>query len=141
MSVTSVTFDPFCPQKGLGQGEDKGNIWRCLKFSLVVLFFSISVKDKRRSHDHPRHFGRCPVQRGPAGGTAPPRSAAMHRAPAILHHVPGNEHSSMQRRDLDSRGPIRGPALKYREEEVCIKKVKGQELMESLCTLGAQWKE
>lgn len=60
----------------------------------------------------------------------------MHRAPAVFHHVPGNGNLSMQWRDVDSGGPVKGPALNYREEEVCIEKVKGQELMESLCTLG-----
>lgn len=34
-------------------------------------------------------LGRCPVQCGPAGRAAPARPAAMHRAAAILSHVPG----------------------------------------------------
>lgn len=42
-----------------------------------------------RYDDDPRDPGRCPVQRGPAGGAAAPGPAAMHRAAALLHHVPG----------------------------------------------------
>lgn len=42
-------------------------------------------------HDDPRDPGGCPVQRGPAGGVAPSRPAAMHRAPSFLHHVPGTD--------------------------------------------------
>lgn len=40
-------------------------------------------------HDDPRDPGGCPVQCGPAGGAAPSGPAAMHRAPSLLHHVPG----------------------------------------------------
>ncbi len=34
-------------------------------------------------------FRGCPLQCGPAGGAAPPGPAAVHRAPSLLHHVPG----------------------------------------------------
>lgn len=42
-----------------------------------------------RSHDNPRDSGGCAVQRGPVGGVAAPRPAAMHRATTVLHYVPG----------------------------------------------------
>lgn len=45
-------------------------------------------------HDDPRDPGGCSVQRGPAGGAAPPGPAAMHRTPSILHHVPGTRLAS-----------------------------------------------
>lgn len=48
-------------------------------------------------HDDPRDPGGCSVQRGPAGGAAPPGPAAMHRTPSLLHHVPGTR--------LDRRPP------------------------------------
>ncbi|RLW02981.1 hypothetical protein DV515_00006821, partial [Chloebia gouldiae] len=41
------------------------------------------------SHDDSRHPRGCLVQRGLAGGAAPARPAAMHRASSLLHHVPG----------------------------------------------------
>lgn len=40
-------------------------------------------------------FGGCSLQRGPAGGAAAPRPAAMHRAPPVLGHVSGRWYSLM----------------------------------------------
>ena len=37
-----------------------------------LLLHPLSVDNRNCSHDHPRHPGRCPVQRGPAGRAAPP---------------------------------------------------------------------
>ena len=37
-----------------------------------LLLHPLSVDNGNCSHDHPRHPGRCPVQRGPAGRAAPP---------------------------------------------------------------------
>ena len=63
-----------------------------------LLLHPLSVDNRNCSHDHPRHPGRCPVQRGPAGRAAPPWPAAMHRAPAFLHNVPGKSSQSTRTR-------------------------------------------
>lgn len=53
------------------------------------------------SHDDSRHARGCLVQRGPAGGAAPARPAAMHRTSSLLHHVPGTSTpQSMGQRGL-----------------------------------------
>lgn len=81
---------PFILYKELGQGKEERKMWRSLRFSRLLLFLPLSVEYRSCHHDHPRDAGRCLVQRGPAGRAAPPRPAAMHRASAFLHHVPGN---------------------------------------------------
>lgn len=61
----------------------------------VIIALSLFLSDRALLwvtpcyHDDSRDPGGCPVQCGPAGGAAPPRPAAMHRAPSLLHHVPG----------------------------------------------------
>ena len=37
-----------------------------------LLLHPLSTDNRNCSHDHPRHPGRCPVQRGPTGRAAPP---------------------------------------------------------------------
>lgn len=59
----------------------------CLSPSLFFSGFSRGLNTL--SHDDPRHARGCSVQRGLAGGAAPARPAAMHRASSLLHHVPG----------------------------------------------------
>lgn len=77
--------------------------WKSLKVHEVVAAPALSLSRSRLyfsaewgfvrvtlcCHDDPRDPGGCPVQRGPAGGVASPRPAAMYRAPSFLHHVPG----------------------------------------------------
>lgn len=57
----------------------------------ITLSFALDVAGElnTRSHDDSRHARGCLVQRGLAGGAAPARPAAMHRASSLLHHVPG----------------------------------------------------